>query len=187
MKKTALVALAAAAVLAGCAEGGKKVDRPSEWEVKNERFLKGEIDAKAPEPPSYPRDEDLLPFFVSAATDNKHFVDRRSLSVRDGLVHYTLVVRTPSGVDNVFFEGLNCKEREYRNYARGTSARTWIVRPTEWRKIGGLQNIAQHTLHWEYFCPNRVAVSSTAEGISALQSGGHPWSKKPDTVGGSGR
>ncbi len=185
MTRNALLALAAAALLAACAEGGKRADFPSEWEQKNERFLKGEADARVPEPPSYPKDEDLMPFFVSSATDNKFFVDRRSLSIRDGLVHYTLVVRTPSGVDNVFFEALNCKEREYRNYARGTSARSWIVRPTEWRKIGALQNVAQNTLHWEYFCPNRIPVGTTAEGIAALEKGGHPWSKKPDTAGGA--
>jgi hypothetical protein len=126
-----------------------------------------------------------VPFFVTSASDNRHFVDRRSLSIRDGLVHYTLVVRSPSGVDNVLFEALNCKEREYRNYARGTSAKGWIVRPTEWRKITSMQHIAQNTLHWEYFCPNRIAVSDTAEGIMALEKGGHPWSRKPDTTGGS--
>jgi hypothetical protein len=155
--------------------------------VKNERFLKSEDNATVPEPPAYPRDENLQAFFVTSASDNKFFVDRSSVNVHDGIVRYTLVVRTPFGVDNVSFEALNCKEREFRSYARGSGPGKWIARPTEWRRIEPLIHLAQHTLHWEYFCPNRIAIRASSEGVLALEKGGHPWSKKPDSIGGGGR
>jgi hypothetical protein len=139
-----------------------------------------------PQPPAYPREENLTAFFVTSASDNRYFVDRSSVSVQDGVVRYVVVVRTSGGVDNVSFEALNCKEREFRSYARGTSERKWIARPTEWRAIEPRGHQGQYTLHWEYFCPNRIAIYTAAEGVSALEKGGHPWSKRPDTVGGSG-
>lgn len=182
MTRAVATALAAALAVAACGGGGTaNKDRPSEWEEKNERFLKSEQTDRVPEPPAYPNERDLIAFYVTAASSNKHFVDRRSVNVRDGLVHYTLVVRSPEGAENVFFEALNCKDRQYRNYARGTSDRKWIVRPTEWRNISSRQYLPQNTLHWEYFCPNRVAVADAAEGVSALEQGGHPWSKKPES------
>jgi hypothetical protein len=179
--------IVAALLLASCAEGGKKVDRPSDWEVKNERFLKSGDNAVVPEPPAYPKNENLAAFFVTSASDNRFFVDRSSVNVNDGIVRYTLVVRTAFGVDNISFEGINCKEREFRSYARGSGPGQWITRPTEWRKIEPQTHLAQNTLHWEYFCPNRVPIYTASEGVQALEKGGHPWSKKPDTVGGSGR
>ena len=179
--RAAACALALTLVLSACAEGGKKPDRPSDWEVKNERLLKEEDNAKVPEPPPYPGSGNLVKFFVTAASDNVWFVDRTSVQVSDGIVRYVVVARSASGVDNVSFEALNCREREFRTYARGSSDGKWISRPTAWRKIEPRVHRAQYTLHWEYLCPNRIAVSTAAEGVMALQKGGHPWSKLPET------
>jgi len=50
--------------------------------------------------PAYPNEEDLVGFFVTSASNFKFFIDRRSLSIRsDGVVRYTLVARSPQGVD----------------------------------------------------------------------------------------
>ena len=174
MSARLLAALASAALLAACAGGAKPPDMPSDWEVENERFLKGEEHALVPEPPPYPRQEDLIPFEVEARSDNRFFVDRRSLSVDGRIVRYTLLVRSPYGVDNISFEALNCRERELRTYARGTGAGKWITRPTQWRKLQINTHLAQYILHREYFCPQRIAISDVAEGVAALEAGGHP-------------
>jgi hypothetical protein len=180
LKAAALLA-GLAVSLGGCSGDSARKDVQSDWEQKNARILNEAPPDAVPALPAYPKNADLIAFFVSAASDFKYFVDRNSISVKDGLVRYTLVGRSPSGVDNVSFEALNCKEREFRSYARGASGGEWIVRPTEWRAIQSRVHLAQYALHWEYLCPNNVAVYSAAEGIAALEKGGHPWSKLPTT------
>jgi hypothetical protein len=44
-----------------------------------------------------------------------------------------------------------------------------------------------YALYREFFCPNRVAIADAAEGIRALEQGGHPWAKLPETGGSAGR
>jgi hypothetical protein len=177
----------AALLLAACSGGRADKDKKSDWEIKNERFLSEAAPDAVPPLPPYPKNEDLLPFFVSSASDFKFFVDRRSISVKDGQVLYTMVARSPNGVDNISYEALNCKEREVRSYARGASGGTWITRPTPWRKIDSRgRDLAQYALHWEYLCPNNIAVYNAAEGVSALEKGGHAWSKMPNSAGGAG-
>ncbi|MDR2678814.1 MAG: CNP1-like family protein, partial [Zoogloeaceae bacterium] len=52
--------------------------------------------------PPYPQDGDLISLYVSATAQNRFFVDLANLSVgSDGVVRYTLVVISPSGVRNV--------------------------------------------------------------------------------------
>jgi hypothetical protein len=55
-----------------------------------------------PEPevelPPFPQDENLLPFTVSATTNNQFLIDGNSLSVgSDGVTRYTLVIVSPPG------------------------------------------------------------------------------------------
>lgn len=174
MSRRLLPALAVATLAAGCADAGKPMDMPSDWEIQNERFLKGEDIARVPEPPAYPRTQDLVSFLVPSRSDYRFFVDRRSISVDGGIVRYSLVARSPQGADNVSFEALNCREREFRSYSRGAGTGRWISRATEWRRIEPGVHPAQFTLHREYLCPHRIAVQNAAEGVSALEAGGHP-------------
>jgi len=184
-----LVALAACGALVGlaaCGGSGRPADRPSEWELNNARLLGETAPDAVPALPAYPKPEALQRFAVSGGTDFEYFVDRRSISVAGGEVRYTVVARSPSGVDNISFEGIHCKDREFRSYARGASDGQWIVRPTAWRKIEPRVHIAQYALHWEYLCPNSIAVYTAQEGVSALERGGHPNSKMPSSAGGGG-
>lgn len=174
MSRPLLPALALAALAAACADAGKPRDMPSDWEIQNERFLKGEDIARVPEPPPYPKEQDLVAYPVASRADYRFLVDRRSISVDGGIVRYTLVVRSPSGVDNVSFEALNCREREFRSYSRGAAGAKWINRATEWRRVEPGAHPAQFVLHREYLCPHRIAVQNAAEGVSALEAGGHP-------------
>ena len=60
--------------------------------------------------PAFPRQEDLLAFYVSAATDNRFFVDGSTLSIGgDGVVRYVLVIEAAGGARNVSFEGMRCQ------------------------------------------------------------------------------
>src|SRR5664279_1821381 len=87
--------------------------------------------------PAAPRQESLLPFYVSAATENRFYIDGATLSVgNDGVVRYVLLVLTPQGARNVTYEGMRCETRERRIYASGRQDGSWSkARKNEWVRI----------------------------------------------------
>jgi len=104
---------------------------------------------KAVDLPAAPLPENLLPLYVSAATDNDFFVDVVSLTVGpDGVVRYVLVIQSAGGARNVSFEGLRCETRERRVYALGRLDGTWSrSRNESWQRIRDVPQIAI-TLHF---------------------------------------
>jgi hypothetical protein len=142
----------------------------SEYEEKRWEEVEAQL-------PVFPKQDSLDAFFVSAASDNKFMVDRDSISVGvDGVVRYTLVVQSPSGVQNVSYDGLRCATAERRLYAFGRSDKTWSkARSNQWAKIQESTLNRQHAaLYFEYFCPNGGIVRDAEEARMALRSGGHP-------------
>jgi hypothetical protein len=133
-----------------------------------------ETQAQLPPPP---REENLLPFFVSAATDNKFFIDAASISVGgDGVVRYTLVVRSSAGASNVSFEGIRCNTGERKLYAFGRSDGTWgQARNSRWERIRYEDRNRHHVvLHNDFFCPDGIIIGSPREAIDALKRGFNP-------------
>lgn len=127
--------------------------------------------------PNAPKQENLLPFYVSAATDNKFFVDGTTLSVgSDGVVRYVLLVLSPQGGRNVTFEGMRCETRERRIYASGRRDGTWSkARINEWARIQDVPSNRHHAaLFLEYFCPLGIMVHDVAEARKALVQGFQP-------------
>lgn len=142
----------------------------SEYEVKRWQEVETAL-------PAAPGANALIPVFVSAATDNRFFVDPDSVSVGgDGVVRYTLVVVSPSGARNVSHEGIRCESAERRLYAFGRSDGSWSkARSNQWVRIQGADLNRQHAaLYSEFFCPNGAIVRDTTEARAALRSGGHP-------------
>lgn len=130
--------------------------------------------------PAYPRSENLVEFYVSATTLNKFFVDASTLSVgADGVVRYTLVVRTPSDVENTSHEGIHCQERKWRLYATGRMENKegkWArARISEWHPIENKSVNRHHAaLSRDLFCPNGGILLNADEGRNALRLGRHP-------------
>ena len=127
--------------------------------------------------PRAPLRENLLPLYVSAATNNKFFIDGSSLSIgSDAVIRYVMVVETPEGGRNVTFEGMRCETRERRIYASGRQGGEWSKsRKKEWVRIQDAYANRQHAaLFLEYFCPFGNSVRSVAEARDALVRGGHP-------------
>jgi hypothetical protein len=170
------------AFLAACASRSQ-FDQ-SDWEKQNEGRLAREAAETAPELPAYPRRENLIEFFVSSASDFRFFIDRASINVKGGVVRYTLVARSPSGVDNVSHEAINCPADEYQVYAIGHADGSWLNRPGRWRPIElrGVQRW-HNALSREFFCPNRMAITDAAAGIQALERGANPLSAAPNSRG----
>jgi len=125
--------------------------------------------------PAYPKPENLARFYASATSSFEFFVDTSSINVgNDGVVRYSLIARSPSGVLNVSYEGIRCSSRERKLYAFGRPDNTWSkARKSEWGPIVGTQTNRHHaTLADDFFCPKRGAVRSAQEAGDALRRGG---------------
>lgn len=134
-----------------------------------------EIEAQLP---AYPKDENLLPLFVSAATDNRFFVDSASISVGgDGVVRYTLIVKSSAGAVNVSFEGIRCASHERKLYAFGRKEGGWSKsRFAKWEPIGYQdRNRQHHVLYDDFFCPNQIIVKDPQEAVDLLKRGFKPY------------
>lgn len=125
--------------------------------------------------PPLPKDQDLLRFDVSRLSHNTFYVDASSISVGDdGVVRYTLVIESPSGVRNISYEGMRCNTAERRAYAFGVSGSGWgAVRQQAWQSIrGNSMNRHYAALFSEYFCAPGSEVRSAGDALTALRRGG---------------
>ncbi|HTY99222.1 MAG TPA: CNP1-like family protein [Rhodocyclaceae bacterium] len=127
--------------------------------------------------PAFPQDKDLIEFYVGPQATNHAFVDASSLQVgNDGVVRYTLVIKTAGGAINITREGLHCDTREYRLYAVGRSDGTWVKsRSEEWRLVENKPINGYHAaLSRDYFCPNGGPILTAERGREALRLGKNP-------------
>jgi hypothetical protein len=127
--------------------------------------------------PAYPKDADLIEFYVSPAATNRFYIDGTSLSVgKDGVVRYALVIMTPGGATNVTYEGIRCATRETRLYATGRTDGTWAkAQSADWRLIEN-KTINRHhaALNRDFLCPIGNPIYTAEEGRNALRRGKHP-------------
>jgi len=156
-------------LLVGCGSAGKKIGEeasPQQKYSEQELLL-----------PAFPKQESLIEFYVGEMTSNRFFIDPASLSVdKEGVVHYTMVIKTSGGATNINYESIRCDPRQVRLYAIGRSDETWSrARISEWRDIENKTLNSQHAaLARNFFCPGSRTLNSAAEGIDALRRGRHP-------------
>lgn len=132
--------------------------------------------------PAFPAEQNLIPLNVSAVTPHRFFVDAASVSAgSDGVVRYTLVIRTAGGSTNITFEGIRCESREQKYYAIGRGDKTWArARNPQWRPIAFRDVNAQHlTLYSEFMCRGKFMMESTEQIVQALRRG----PQRPDSGG----
>jgi hypothetical protein len=130
-----------------------------DYDFDQEKKEWGEIQTQIP---AYPKPENLRKFEVDAITSHSYFIDTASLSVgEDGVIRYTLLVRTGGGATNVSFEGIRCNMREAKVYAFGHSDGTWArARDPKWRRIEPRDlNGYQYLLHGQFFCNRRFPAT----------------------------
>jgi hypothetical protein len=131
-----------------------------------------EIEAQLP---PRPRPENLLPIYAGPATRHRFYVDAPSISVgEDGVVRYSLVVKTAGGATNISFEGIRCDTRQQKLYAVGHANGGWTrARDPQWRRIEH-QDVNRHhnLLYAEYLCEGKRTVKSAQQAIQAIKSAG---------------
>jgi len=125
--------------------------------------------------PPIPKRENLVSFYVSAATEHQFMVDPGSISVgQDGVVRYTLVIQASGGAVNTSFEGMRCETREWRHYASGRADGSWSkARNAAWQSLREeSRNRHRAALFTDYFCPGGVMTYRADDIRSALKRGG---------------
>jgi len=164
--------LLALLVLAGCSTRSAE---QSEWERENRQPVSAVAEEQVPLP-AYPVSARLIQFDQDRGGDFRFFIDPTTLSVDDkGVVRYVLVARSPSGVENASYEALRCAAAQHRVFALGRPGGTWARSRADWRPLD--PGTRQLELYADYFCPQKVPIHNAAEGVRALEDGGHPFAK----------
>lgn len=123
--------------------------------------------------PAYPDDAALIEFRPRGYSKNRFYVDRNSVSLgADWVVRYTAVIKSPSGVANVSYEGLRCKTSEYKVYAYGTRDRTWTnAREPKWQDVGSTTANFRYSLRVDYLCHSEAVRGRNAKDLIARLKG----------------
>lgn len=122
--------------------------------------------------PAYPKNENLLPFKVSSATNNKFMIDSASISVgTDKVVRYTVVIESPRGARTVNYEGLRCETMERKIYGFGQTDGKWTEnKRAAWESIKLRSLLSYHkALYEDIFCDVGIAVWSAEEAVRKLK------------------
>ncbi|MDR2364655.1 MAG: CNP1-like family protein [Zoogloeaceae bacterium] len=133
--------------------------------------------------PAYPEARDFYSFYVSAAATSRFFIDVENISIgSDGVVRYTLMIVSPSGIQNVSREGMRCQSREKRTYAMGrVHEKTWSrARGSQWTRIRNETANRYHAaLFLDFFCPNGLIATRVEDIQKAIRKDGAPWTEAP--------
>jgi hypothetical protein len=149
------------------AVAGLLVDADPDWQ-------EGAVDT-----PAAPQTDGLRAFDIGSPSPNAFFVDMQSVSVgEDGVVRYTLIVRTPGGAENVTFEGIRCATGERRIYASGRKDGTWVpMKNSAWQPISdNTYNRPRAALAYDYFCDGPAGPRDTKHALRLLQQRRDPTS-----------
>jgi hypothetical protein len=152
----------------------------------DEEAEKKELPERELKLPPFPKEGSLLPFEASAANTNRFFIDADSILIGDdGVVRYTMVVKSPSGAENVSYEGIRCDTTEQKFYAFGRRDGTWSnVRAPAWRKIQYKDVNRQYgVLYSNYFCPDGAPIRSAKDAIQRFKYG-VPYGEPPRSSSG---
>jgi hypothetical protein len=125
--------------------------------------------------PPYPKEGNLLTFYVGPTRPFTFFIDSASVSVgQDGIVRYTLVARSSSGATNVSYEAIRCETYETRTYAFGRLDGTWVqARNQQWTSYNRYQTDQHLVLADDFFCTLR-GTKTAEEALQALARGNRP-------------
>ena len=169
LKHLCACALAATALSVGSAALGALA---TTWEADFDEESKSwkEIQAQMP---AYPKPENLAAVEVGASS-HRYYVDTASVSLgEDGVMRYTMLLKTSGGATNVTFEGIRCATREGKLYAIGRTDGTWTrARDPKWERIVTREHkLHQYVLFREYFCPSPVHPTPPKLAIDALRRG----------------
>lgn len=126
--------------------------------------------------PAYPKESDLIEFDVDVAnTTFRYHIDPESLSfnLTEGVVRYTLVIRSNRGSENVSYEGIRCSASEYKIYAYGSRGTLHPTSNPKWRRVSTSGNTRYRgDLSKHYLCSQRYEAIDKETMLHNLRYGG---------------
>ena len=87
--------------------------------------------------PGLPSSDDLVMLDAPGGKlGYEYLLDRKSVNRgSDDVMRYTVVIRSPTGTENVFFEGIRCETDQVRTYAYASSGGTFVPVNSDWGPI----------------------------------------------------
>lgn len=130
-------------------------------------------ESEVPPPPVFDAGK-LLTFEVSRGSSLVYGVDPDTLSIADdGVLRYVMVAISPSGANNVMYEGIRCATAEVKTYARYTTEGMWKkVANVQWQSL--YDNMpSRHALQFARAggCDGSAQASSVKEVVRQLKAG----------------
>lgn len=125
--------------------------------------------------PAYPDGQHYVEVPLQlAGSDLEMFIDESSLTVgADGVTRYILMLRSPTGTENLFYEGIRCSTQEWRSYAYGTNAGAWqTLGDTPWQAIRNL-GVERYrmSLYRYYLCDPVTGPLSPRKALDRIRYG----------------
>lgn len=102
----------------------------------------------------------------------RYFIDKGSLSVeKDGVVHFTLAIKTQSDRLQVSHAGLRCATKEWKTYALASSDGTWRELPgARWELIEPKSRDSYRSdLYWRYLCAGGAPAGDAEDLLQRLR------------------
>jgi hypothetical protein len=146
-------------------------DRWEGWDYEFDQEKKPWTELQAQLPP-YPAAQNLVPFEAGGASPHRFFIDAPSLTIgKDGVVRYTLVIKTAGGATNVSFEGMRCDMQEQKTYAFGHADGKWSrARDPQWRRVVYQEINRQYgVLFKDFFCADKAPQGTSAQILEKLR------------------
>jgi hypothetical protein len=122
--------------------------------------------------PTAPPSKDLKPFYVSGTTQLNFALDAPSIVFgKDEVIRYVVVITTPSGAQQVSYEGIRCEKYEWRLYATMQKDGGWHKSAnSRWQVIKNTGYNSYHAaLVKDAFCDNAIPRRSAKEIIPLLK------------------
>ncbi len=125
--------------------------------------------------PALPKPENLIPLAVSTVGyDNyRYAIDAESIGIgeNDGVIRYTVVITSSSGVRNLRYEAIRCENGQYKTYAYALGNGGFKTHSTpRWQnitKVGG--DRYRYVLYDEFYCRDLNTVTTLADILQTLR------------------
>lgn len=123
-----------------------------------------------PPPPDFSV-ERLLRFEVNPSSPLVYAIDPQTLSISptDRVVRYVVVATSPSGVRNVFYEGIRCPSGQVKTYARHSEGRWHMSSDPQWQDMAGRPSRHAWQLARQGACDSGGTPSQAQDVLRALR------------------
>lgn len=122
--------------------------------------------------PAYPKNENLVSFFVTAASGSKFMIDAAAVSLgKDDVVRYTVVIESSRGARTMNYEGLRCATMERKIYAFGQPDGKWSEnKRAAWEVIKVRSQLSYHKpLFEDIFCDRGMPPADAEDAVRKLK------------------